>query len=71
MYEKRKQETEMFASMLEKNKENIDKLSDNQDRFSKIKWVDREEDPELKKNFEDSQSSLFNLQNTLKGKVDG
>ena len=71
MYEQRKQETDMFANMLEKNKEVIDKLSDNPDRFKAIRYVDREEDPELKKNFEDSQASLFNLQNTLKGKVDG
>ena len=56
----------MFTSMLDKNKEHIDMLSnkanmDDPDRFKRIRWVDREEDPELKKNFEDSQTSFDNL----------
>ena len=49
----------MFVDMIQKNKEQIDSLSDktkmdDPDRFSKIRWVEREEDPELKKNYEDS-----------------
>ena len=41
------------------------------DRFKNIKYVQREEDPELKLMFEKSQADYNNLEKTLDGRVDG
>lgn len=41
------------------------------DRFKDLKYVEREEDLELKAMFEESQSRLFNLEKVMEGKVDG
>ena len=41
------------------------------DRFKNIKYVEREEDPELKKMYDDEVHRVRNLQNELGHKVDG
>lgn len=39
--------------------------------FKNLKYVDREEDPELKQKYEQAQASLHNLHKTLEDQVDG
>lgn len=41
------------------------------DRFKDIKYVSREEDPELKQEYESRQEKLDNLSESLVGKIDG
>lgn len=41
------------------------------DRFKNIKYVQREEDPELKQMYEKSQADYNNLEKTLEGRLDG
>uniref|UniRef100_A0A7S3HUF3 Uncharacterized protein n=1 Tax=Favella ehrenbergii TaxID=182087 RepID=A0A7S3HUF3_9SPIT len=56
------------------NLKNIDRLAEESghtERFKNIKYVDREEDPELKAMFEKKTAQLANLGKDLAGKVDG
>jgi len=67
------QDTQQLLKQLE-NMKNIDKLakdSGHADRFKNIKYVEREEDPELKAMFEKKTSEIANLGKDLEGKVDG
>ena len=71
--EQRSKETELLMKQLE-NMKKIDALAletRQADRFKNIKYVQREEDPELKLMFEKSQADYNNLEKTLDGRVDG
>ena len=55
---------------IKKIDELYEKYSD-PERLKDIKYVEREEDPELKALFEDKTGQVANLSNTLADKVDG
>ena len=45
--------------------------SDYKERFKSIKYVDREDDPELRQLYEQDQQAIQTISQNLKGKVDG
>lgn len=59
---------EILKEVDEANKEF---LAYQKEHLSKIKYIDREEDPELKKMFEEEQKKFEDLQTKLAGKIDG
>lgn len=71
--EERNKETDLLLKQLENIKkiEQLAKETGHAEHFKKIRYVEREEDLELKSLFEQEQSKLRNLDKTLEGKIDG